>query len=93
MEPVVQYIMTFVKRSSRLNFLCQKQQKLISYNQERLFQLQKNLVCTTNVKKRGKLIPLQPTVLQISVFHVSPGGELLQDVGRQAYRGVIHSTP
>lgn len=62
MEPVVQYIMTFVKRSSRLNFLYQKQRKRISYNQEQLFQPQKKWVCTTNVKK-GVDIPLQPTVL------------------------------
>lgn len=37
-------------------------------------------------------VPLQPTIHQISVPQISPGGELLQNVGHQAYRRVIHST-
>lgn len=38
------------------------------------------------------LLPLEPTICQISVPHVSPGGEFLQNVGSQTYRRVIHST-
>lgn len=38
------------------------------------------------------LVPFQPTIHQISVLQISPRGELLQNVGRQAYRRVIHST-
>ncbi len=37
-------------------------------------------------------VPLQPTICQIFVLHISPGRELLQNVSCQSYWRIIYST-
>ncbi len=61
---------------------------LLNYSQQ-----QSHKPCWYNFHaENNNNVPLQPTIHQISVLHISPGGELLQNVGRQAYRTVIHRT-
>ena len=62
----------------------------------------RNRAASTTVKflcwkyQEGKteltVVHFQPVVHQIFVSEIGRGGELLQAVGRRAYRGVIHST-